>query len=63
MMATRQIPVQLFLADKDPIIDLKAISAFQEAYPWIVCRYAVGGGRLHHQSRVERIGMTPRIQA
>ncbi len=35
MMGTRHIPVQIFLAEEDPTIDLSAIPKFQEAYPWI----------------------------
>lgn len=33
--ATRHLPVQLFLAEEDPTIDLGAIPEFQRAYPWI----------------------------
>lgn len=35
VMATRQIPVTLFLAEEDPTIDLAAIPKLQEQYPWI----------------------------
>lgn len=35
VMATRGIPVTLFLAREDPTIDLGAISEFQLHYPWI----------------------------
>jgi DNA-binding CsgD family transcriptional regulator/pimeloyl-ACP methyl ester carboxylesterase len=35
VMATRPIPVQLFLAQEDPTIDLNAIPKFQQSYPWI----------------------------
>ncbi|MHA7852848.1 bifunctional helix-turn-helix transcriptional regulator/alpha/beta hydrolase [Roseovarius sp.] len=42
--ATQQIPVQLFLAEEDPTIDLGAIPAFQNAYPWIGFEVVNGAG-------------------
>jgi len=42
--ATQQIPVQLFLAEEDPTIDLGAIPTFQNAYPWIGFEVVNGAG-------------------
>lgn len=35
LLATRNIPVQLFLAEEDPTLDLGLIPKFQAAYPWM----------------------------
>lgn len=35
MKATRNIPVQIFLAEEDPTVDIGAIPKLIEAYPWI----------------------------
>ena len=35
MTATQNIPVQIFLAEEDPTVDLGAIPKLREAYPWI----------------------------
>lgn len=35
VMTTQTMPVQIFLADEDPTVDLTAIPKLQEAYPWI----------------------------
>lgn len=35
MMATRKIPMRLFLAEEDPTIDLALLPDLQDVYPWI----------------------------
>lgn len=35
-MATRNVPVHIFLAEEDPTIDIGAIPKLQEVYPWMV---------------------------
>jgi len=35
VLATRHIPVQIFLAEEDPTIDIGSIPKLQEAYPWM----------------------------
>lgn len=35
IVATRHIPVKIFLAQEDPTIDLSSIPKLQEAYPWM----------------------------
>lgn len=35
VVATRHIPVQIFLAEEDPTIDIGSIPKLQEAYPWM----------------------------
>lgn len=35
VLATQQIPTQLFIAAEDPTVDINAIPTLQEAYPWI----------------------------
>ena len=44
VMATRPIPVQLFLAQEDPTIDLNALPKFQQAYPWIAFEVVQNAG-------------------
>ncbi len=35
VMATKVIPVRIYLAEEDPTVDLRAIPKLREAYPWI----------------------------
>lgn len=35
VVATRHIPVQIFLAEEDPTVDIGSIPKLQEAYPWM----------------------------
>ncbi|MEE9429113.1 MAG: LuxR C-terminal-related transcriptional regulator [Paracoccaceae bacterium] len=35
IMATRHIPVQIFLAAEDPTLDLSSVPKLQETYPWM----------------------------
>lgn len=35
VIATQNIPVQIFLAEKDPTVDVGAVPKLREAYPWI----------------------------
>ncbi len=44
VMATQSIPVQLFLAEEDPTVDLSALPALREAYPWIEITVIEGAG-------------------
>lgn len=34
-MATRDMRVQIFIAQEDPTIDLSSLPQLQEAYPWM----------------------------
>lgn len=44
VMATRNVPVNIFLAEEDPTTDLTAIPKLQDAYPWINFETLQGAG-------------------
>jgi pimeloyl-ACP methyl ester carboxylesterase len=35
VMATRDLPVQIFIAQEDPTIDVESLPDIAEAYPWM----------------------------
>lgn len=44
VMATRPIPVQIFLAQEDPTIDLRSLPRLQQAYPWMAFHVVPNAG-------------------
>lgn len=55
VLATRHIPVQIFLAEEDPTIDISLIPKLQEAYPWMKFEVVPNAGLALIYQKPERL--------